>query len=62
MNNKGGESKFNSDQLESKKEANKSQHQKIDPYILIYTSYQVQRWKTMILSPVKAQPNGSNVT
>ena len=31
-------------------------------YLLIFNAYQVQVWWTMILSPVKAQPDGSNVT
>ena len=30
--------------------------------LLIFTSYQVQGWWTMIMSPVKAKPDGSNVT
>ena len=29
--------------------------------LLIFIAYQVQGWCTMILSPVKSQPNESNV-
>ena len=30
-------------------------------YLLILTSYQVQGWWTMIISPVRSQPDGRNV-
>ena len=30
-------------------------------YILLFTAYQLQGWCTVIISPVKSQPDGINV-
>ena len=61
-NSKIGRGKGERKQLRKFKHKGKHKIVCCPKYILIFTAYQVQGWWTIILSPVKSQPDGRNVT
>ena len=61
-NFKRGSGKWGRNQLRNSIQKGKHKIGCYPKYILIFTAYQVQAWWNMILSPVKSQQDGSNVT